>query len=123
MIHKNVSFLLRRAKITLWSRCRNRDNSLSTNRFTGIFMATVLTLRCGIGWRLQRRLFAQLRTDVDRYDYSIQWYSPRPRIRSELVFTSSKEEEWPVLIERLVRDLNRKRSLRAERSSSGDKGS
>lgn len=45
------------------------------------------------------------------------------RIRSELLFTSSEEEEWPVLIEGLVRDVNRKRSLRAERSSSGDKGS
>lgn len=45
------------------------------------------------------------------------------RIRSELVFTSSEEEEWPVLIEGLVHNLNRKRSLRAERSPSGDKGS
>lgn len=45
------------------------------------------------------------------------------RIRSELVFTSSEEEEWPVLIEGLVRDLNRERSLRAEGRLRGDKDS
>lgn len=42
LVHKNISFLFRRAKITSRLVAATGDISLSTNRFTGIFMATVL---------------------------------------------------------------------------------
>lgn len=80
-------------------------------------MATVLNAPVAGLVRLHRRLFAQLKTDVDHYDYSIQRYSPRPdseragfyeqrgrrmarsdrrtcpRLESREVFTSGKEFE------------------------------
>jgi len=81
-------------------------------------MATILNACCV---RLQRRLFAQLRTDVNHYDYSIQRYSPRPDSKRAAFY--EQRGRRPVLIEGLVRDLNRKRALRTEKSSSEDKGS